>query len=133
MDQHPDKPALARALKVYSTYAQRNDALAGVRDLLPPETKIVGFIGTEDDCDYSLWRPFGSRRVEHFLLSDSPEYIHQRASIVVVGGFNLQSQGQTLDGWLNATHAELIGTTNATLKLTEGAQPWSVARLRPGK
>jgi hypothetical protein len=58
VEQHPDKPALARALKVYSIYAQRNDALAGVRDLLPPNTQVVGFIGTEDDCDISLWRPF---------------------------------------------------------------------------
>ena len=129
--QHPDKPALARALKVYSTYAQRNDALAGVRDLLPPNTRVVGFIGTEDDCDISLWQPYESRRVEHFLLSDSPEFIRQRAQIVVVGGFNLQSHGQTIDGWLNATHAELIGSTNALLKLTEGAQPWYVVRFKP--
>jgi len=133
VEQHPDKPALARALKVYSIYAQRNDALAGVRDLLPPETKVVGFIGTEDDCDYSLWRPFFSRRVEHFLLSDSPDFMRQRAQVVVVGGFNLQSHNQTIDGWLNATHAELIGSTNALLKLTEGAQPWYVVRFKPEK
>ena len=128
---HPQSLALVRPLKVYFTYAQRNDVLAGVRDLLPPETKIVGFIGTEDDCDISLWRPFGSRRVEHFLLSDSPDFMRQRAQIVVVGGFNLQSHGQTIDGWLKATHAELIGSTNATLKLTEGVQPWYVVRLKP--
>jgi len=133
VEQHPDKPALGRALKVYSVYAQRNDALAGVRDLLPPETKVVGFIGTEDDCDISLWRPFFSRRVEHFLLSDSPEFMRQRAQIVVVGGYLLQMHNQTIDNWLNAAHAELIGSTNAMLKLTEGAQPWYVVRFKPGR
>ena len=132
VEQHPQQPALARALKVYSTYAQRNDALAGVRDLLPLNTPVVGFIGTEDDCDISLWRPFGSRRVEHFLLSDSPEFIRQRAQVVVVGGFNLHSHGQSIDDWLMANHAELIGSTNAILKLAEGAQPWHVVRFKPG-
>ncbi len=126
----PEQPAIARALKVYTVYSQRNDALAGVRQFFPPDVRVVGFIGDTDDCDLSLWRPFGSRRVEHFLLSDSPEFIRQRAQIVVVGGFNLQSHGQTIDGWLAASHAELIGITNVVLKISEGAQPWYVARLR---
>jgi hypothetical protein len=131
VEKHPNQPALARALKVYAAYAQRNDALAGVRDRLPPDTQVVGFIGTEDDCDISLWRPFGSRRVEHFLLSDSPAFIRQRAQIIVVGGFNLQSHGQTIDGWLKTSGAELVSTTNALLKITEGVQPWYVVRFPP--
>jgi hypothetical protein len=39
---------------------------------------------------------------------------------------------QTIDDWLNAAHAELIGSTNAMLKLTEGPQPWYVVRFKPG-
>ncbi len=131
VEKHPNQPALARALKVYAAYAQRNDALAGVRDRLPPDTQVVGFIGTEDDCDISLWRPFGSRRVEHFLLSDSPAFIRQRAQVIVVGGFNLQSHGQTIDGWLKTSGAELVSATNALLKITEGVQPWYVVRFPP--
>jgi hypothetical protein len=102
-----------------------------VRELLPPAVKVIGFIGTEDDCDISLWRPFGSRRVEHFLLSDSPAFMRQRVQYVIVGGFNLESHGQTIEGWQQRADAELVSTTNALLKITEGVQPWYLVRFKP--
>jgi hypothetical protein len=131
--QHPNQPAIARALEVYTVYSQRNDALAGVRQLLPPNLEAVGFIGDADDCDISLWRPFFTRRVEHFLLTDSPEFIRQRVQCVVLGGFNLQTHGQTIDTWLQANGAELVGTTNVVEKIGEGSQPWYVVRFKPDK
>ncbi|MDD5139820.1 MAG: hypothetical protein PHY43_06110, partial [Verrucomicrobiales bacterium] len=69
--RYPDQRLINRALKVYTVYSERSDSLAGVRALLPPDIKVVGFLGGEDDCDISLWRPFGERRVEHFQLTDS--------------------------------------------------------------
>ena len=128
---HPNQPAIARAREVYTVYAERFDALAGVRELLPPDLKVVGFIGDEDDCDISLWRPFGARRVEQFFLNDPPATIRQRVQYVVIGGFNLREQGTSLDAWLQNSGAELIGTTNAMLKITEGKQSWYVVRFKP--
>ena len=127
--EHPDRRSAARALQVYTLYSHRNDALAGVRQLLPPHLEVVGFIGDGDDCDISLWRPFGTRRVQHFLLTDSPEYIRARAHYVVVGGYNLAVNGLTIDGWLHTNGAELVATTNAMVKIGEGQQPWYVTRL----
>ena len=129
--RHPDQRLIARALKVYTVYSERFDSLAGVRALLPPDIKVVGFIGTEDDCDISLWRPFGERRVEHFFLTDPPERIRQRVQYVVLGGYNLKQQNTTLDGWLQQSGAELVATTNATVKVSEGLQPWYVVRFKP--
>jgi hypothetical protein len=129
--EHPDQRKIARALKVYTVYAGRADPLAGVRALLPPETKSVGFIGTEDDTDLSLWQPFGERRVEQFFLTDPPEKIRQQVEYVVVGGFNLKEQHTTLEAWLQQSGAELFATTNATLKVTDGLQPWYVVRFKP--
>lgn len=129
-EQHPEQHLIARALKVYTVYSERSDPLAGVRDLLPQEIKTVGFIGTTDDTDISLWRPFGGRRVEHFLLDDPPEQIRQQVQYVVVGGFNLKEQNATLDEWLQNSGAELVATTNATLKISEGLQPWYVVRFK---
>jgi hypothetical protein len=128
--RHPDQRMAARALKVYTVYSGRSDALAGVRALLPPDIKVVGFIGTKDDCDISLWRPFGERRVEHFFLTDSPEQIRRQVRCVVVGGYNLKENNTTLDAWLQSSGAELVATTNATLKITEGPQPWHVVRFK---
>jgi hypothetical protein len=102
-----------------------------VRPLLPPEVKAVGFIGAEDDCDISLWLPLGSRRVEHFLLSDPPErFRREHIEYVVVGGLNLQLRGTTLDDWRQKTGAELVASTNATLKVSEGPQAWHVVRFK---
>jgi hypothetical protein len=37
----------------------------------------------------------------------------------------------TLDAWLQKTGAELVAGTNATLKVSEGRQPWFVVRFKP--
>jgi hypothetical protein len=129
--RHPDQRLIARSLKVYTIYSERSDPLAGVRALLPPDIKIIGFIGTADDCDISLWRPFGERHVEHFFLTDSTAQIQQRGiQYVVVGGFNLKEHNTTLDAWLQQSGAELVAATNATLKVAEGLQPWYIVRFK---
>ena len=130
--QHPNQKLIARALGVYTVYSQRADPLAAVRTQLPPETKTVGFIGTEDDSDISFWLPLGQRRVKHFLVSDPPQAFRQaQVEYVVVGGLNLAFRGETLETWMQKTGAELIATTNVTLKVTDGPQPWYVVRLKP--
>jgi hypothetical protein len=127
---HPASHAISRALEVYKVYAIRHDPLADVRDLLPPSVKTVGFLGGEDDIDISLWRPFGSRRVEHILLSDSVEEIRRKQiAYVIVGGFNLGFKGTTLEAWLVRTEGKLIATTTATIKVVEGPQSWYVVHL----
>jgi hypothetical protein len=128
--QHPGQTSIARALKVYMIYARRSDALTGVRVLLPPGIDTVGFIAGADDADISLWRPFGERSVQHFLLTDPPGEIRRHVQYVVIGGFNLKMQGGTIADWLQKSGAELVGETNATLKVGEGAQPWYVARFK---
>ncbi len=131
-EKHPDQRLVTRALNVYTVYSQRSDSLAGVRALLPPEARTIGFIGTEDDPDISLWRPFGDRRVEHFFLTDSPEAIRQKGvEYVVVGGANLEKHGATFEAWRQQAGAELVATTNVMVKIAEGSQPWYVVRLKP--
>jgi len=128
----PRGPAAAtRALEVYSVYAQRNDALAGVRGWLPPDLKTVGFIGDGNDCDISLWRPFGSRRVEHFLLTDPPSLLRSRVQYVVVGEYNLNLHGLRIDEWLQRNGAELVATTNVTVIISGGPRSWYLARFKP--
>jgi hypothetical protein len=129
--QHPDQRLFNRALKVYTVYSERWDALAAVRDLLPPGSKVVGFIGGADDCDISLWRPFGERRVEHFLPTDSGDQIRARAQYVVVSGSSLEGLGISFTNWQQRTGAELIASTNATLKVSAGPQAWEIVRFRP--
>ncbi|HEX4350852.1 MAG TPA: hypothetical protein VH251_10710, partial [Verrucomicrobiae bacterium] len=129
--RHPGQAAVTRALQVYTLYSHRNDALAGVRALLPPDATVIGLVGDGDDCDISLWRPFGTRRVEHFFLTDPPAFIQSRVKYVVVGGYILGVGGVSIDDWLQKNDAELVCTTNAILKIGEGEQSWYVTRFKP--
>jgi hypothetical protein len=69
-------------------------------------------------------------------LDDSPDEIRKRCAesninCLVIGDYNLKSHGLTIDDWLKKSGAELAGTTNATLKVSEGPQSWFVVRFKP--
>jgi hypothetical protein len=126
----PESRLLRRASSVYSVYSSRPDPLADVRALLPREASVVGFIGTGDDMDISLWRPYGSRKVEHFTLDDPADMMRGRhVEYVVLGGLNLAFEHRTLESWLQETGGELVGTVMAVVKVSEGPQPWHVVRI----
>ena len=127
---YPDNHLVSRARAVYAVYSERSDPLANVRAFLPPEVRVVGFIGTEDDCDISFWLPFGSRRVEHFLLNDPPEQLRQKGvEYVVVNGATVHPGGVTVEDWMNKTGAKVIGKTNDTLKVSEGERTWMIVKI----
>jgi hypothetical protein len=131
-NQHPASHSLSRAFEVYSVYSYRSDSLANVRGLLPSDAKIIGFIGTADDCDFSLWLPLGSRHIENFFLDDTPgRFQALGVQYVVVGGLNLKYHQMSLDDWMKTTGAQLVAATNATEKVTDGPQPWYLVRFGP--
>jgi hypothetical protein len=127
----PYQPELLRAQKVYEVYGVRSDPLARVRAYFPLGVKVIGFMGTGDDLDISLWKPYGSRRVEHFLLSDSPEEIRKRGiEYAVVGGFNLAANGTTIEAWLQKSNAELVSTITAIVTVNHGLETWYVVKFK---
>jgi hypothetical protein len=128
---HPNQPQLLRAERVYEVYAHRSDPLAQMRQWFPPDLKVIGFIGTGDDLDVSLWKPYGSRRVEPFFVGDSGARIRELGvEYVVVGDFIVHSEGTTIDDWLKRTNAELLQTTTATMTVMQGEQKWYFVRMK---
>jgi len=126
----PNQRLLQRALTVYRVYATRSDPLADVRALLPPDLKVVGFMGTADDLDISLWRPYGRRQIQHLLLSESSEAIRQRhIAYAVVGAAKLLEKNTTLAEWQKRTGAELLATAIATTTVSQGPRHWYLVRL----
>jgi hypothetical protein len=53
-----------RIERVYGVYGARNDQLKEVRDNLPEGCDVLGFAGTGDESEYSLWKPWGIRMVK---------------------------------------------------------------------
>ena len=127
----PGHKLLTRANNVYAVYAIRSDPLAALRPLLPPDLKVTGFLGTPDDIDISLWRPYGTKRVEHILLEDSTATIRSKGiDWAVVSGLHLDQKKTTLAAWLAQSSAELMVTTNLTVKVSDGPQPWHIVRFK---
>lgn len=128
--RHPASHMISRARNVYAVYAKRSDPLANVRDMLPPGVKVVGFLADEDDCDISFWLPLGSRRVEHFLLTDPPERFRQEGvQYVVVDGATVLPSGLTVSDWMKTTGAQVIGKTNDIVKVSEGERTWMLVKV----
>lgn len=129
---HPGQQQLVRAEKVYEVYGNRPDPLAGVRQWFPPGVDVIGFLGTGNDLDISLWKPYGSRRVEQFFFGDSREEIRKHGiEYAVVGGFCLNQRQMTIQDWLQKSGAELIATTNVAMAVGQGPQPWYLVRIKP--
>ena len=130
--KHPGQPQLLRAQKVYEVYGLRADPLAEVRQWFPPGLKTIGFLGFCDDLDISLWKPYGSRRVEPFLIDDSRETIRKLGiEYAVVSGLELSMEHTTIEQWLQKSSAELIASVTATTTVGMGPQAWYVVRIKP--
>jgi len=109
----------------------RADPLASVRALLPPDLKVVGFLGTGDDLDISFWRPYGTRHVEPILLSDSLEFIRVRKlRYAVISSLQFELEGVAFEEWLTRTHAEVVASDTVTVRVSTGPQKWFIVRFK---
>ena len=129
LKRFPDAPMRVR--NVYSVYAGRNDAFAPARDILPPGLRVLG-LTTYDDPETSLWRPFGSRRIEHVCPNDTAEQLKARGvEYILVRGevfglwFNV-----SLDDWLKKLNAQVVQPVPLTLRASAGPRDWYLVRLQ---
>jgi hypothetical protein len=119
-------PLTQRIQSVYKVYSQRADNLASVRDAIPQGAQRIGFLGSGDDIEISLWRPFsGPRSVVHL----SPD----QKALLSVDAFVVSDYGkrrwpdqarQGLDAALSK-HRK-VGSVLVTSKVSEGPIKWSV-------
>ena len=124
-------PALKRMETVYSVYRDRSDGFAPARAALPPDVKVLGLI-TYDDPETSLWRPFGSRRIDHICPGDTAADLKQRGIEYVLvreeflrSGFNC-----SLDDWLKQMNAQVVQKIPLNLRASKGALDWYLVQLR---
>jgi len=117
---------------LYSANAARWDALAPIRDRLPPEAKNVGLINfmQGSTMETSLWRPFGRRRVYWFPRSvDQQQLIKKGVQYIVVGTDpftqkNYPNLHEWINGFLQAHNGRIIAQENVTILATSPPVPW---------
>jgi hypothetical protein len=131
-DKYPDQRLINRALVTYQTYAIRHDPLAALRSHWPADLKVIGMLGSPDDLDISLWRPFGSRRVAHLSAhSEDHEKIRARQiEYAVVSGLHLRMEQVDRTAWLARTRGEVLATNTVTVTVSTGPQEWYLVRFQ---
>jgi hypothetical protein len=121
---------LARLEEVYSVYEHRNDAFAPARDALPRGLKVLGMV-TFDDPETSLWRPFGTRRIEHVCPDDTAGELKARGIEYVLVREEALGQwfGCPLDDWLKKMNATVVQKIPLNLRASRGPLDWYLVRL----
>jgi hypothetical protein len=124
----PSLPAKARV--VYSVYHGRNDAFAPARAIIPADLKTLGLF-TYDDPEASLWRPFGSVRIEHICPSDTLADLQQRGiQYVFLSEANWLNWFKIPpEAWRQQMNAQLVGKVTLTLKVSKGPGDWLLFKL----
>ena len=128
LEKFPDAPARMR--EVYSVYALRNDGFAPARAALPPGLKVLGMV-TYDDPETSLWRPFGSRRIEHVCPEDTARDLKARGVEYVLlheETFEQRFHGP-LGDWLKKMDAQVVQKIPLNLRAARGPLDWCLVKL----
>ena len=131
-ETHPASAACRRLAATYAAYAQRNDVLAPLRAKLPADAHEIGFIAGSNDTDYSLWRPFGQRRVR-YLRADLPPFLAapDLEWVVVKADLWPEVSPVPLATWAAEHHAELVATVPIVELVSWGPENWSVLHFPP--
>jgi hypothetical protein len=127
----PQNALLTRVETVYTVYGKRWDAFAPARAALPPGLNVLGLV-TVDDPETSLWRPFGSRRIEHVCPQDTPADLKQRGIeyiLVSNNAFNIYFNG-SFDEWCRRMNAQVVRTIPLTLRASAGPRDWHLVKLQ---
>jgi hypothetical protein len=126
----PDSRLLARMEKVYAVYRSRNDAFAPVRVVLPPDAAVLGLV-TFDDPETSLWRPFGSRHVEHVCPGDTAADLQARGiQFVLLNAENFEPLfHRAPEDWMKQMNARVVQKIPLELRAQQGARDWYLLRL----
>jgi len=127
---HPGSKTLQRLATTYTAYAHRNDVLAPIRSALPDTVREVGFIAGSNDTDYSLWHPFGRRRVIYLRADIRPFLEHPNLEWVVVKQDIWSDISPTvLKTWAAEHHAEIVATIPIVELVSWGPENWCVLRI----
>lgn len=138
-ERYPTSATLRKAALLYSTYAQRWDALALIRNHLPPDAREAGLIHfcAASSIETSLWRPFGARRI-WWLRPDSPraEMNQKKIQYIFVGTDGPDATrggvrfGDWFEEWLRTKNGSVEAAEQVQMLATGAPSTWYLVRLR---
>jgi hypothetical protein len=123
----PGSRLVERAATVYAVYAARADVLGSLREHLPPGAETIGFLGTSDEPETALWRPFGTRRVVDVTKENEQQLLGKGVSTLVLSNYGVEeTYGYSLDDWLQQRHAHILDREKLIVYVRRGPEDWVV-------
>ena len=114
-----------RALSVYAIYGRRANSFGPVLEKLPPGVTTLGFMGL-DEPEGALWKPYGARRIENILVTDTPEYFHARGIqyALVNADFMRLNRNVDFDAWLRQNRGREVEAFQLKIRVGKPAGDW---------
>lgn len=126
----PGNRLVERAATVYAVYAARSDVLGPLRKYLPPGAETIGFLGTSDEPETALWRPFGTRRVVDVTKENEQQLLGKGVSTLVLSSYGVQeTYGYSLDDWVQQRHPRILGREKLIVYVRRGPEDWIVVNV----
>ncbi len=115
-----------RVLKLDEAYSSRNDPLQAIRADLPPDCDVIGFAGGPTQSAYSLFKPFGTRRVVEVnrTNSDSFEWLVANSNGI------LERVGKPWDEWISGAPFTIAGKYRITFTAMVGPEDWYLLKRK---
>jgi hypothetical protein len=115
-----------RVLNLHDAYASRNDPLHAIRGDLPAHCPVVGFAGGPTQSAYSLFKPFGTRRV----IEVNRENVESFEWLVAARSGILERVGKPWDEWLAGSPYAVVDQYRITFTARVGPEDWYLLRRK---
>lgn len=109
-----------RLSKLDEAYGSRSDPLHEIRDDLPENCQILGFAGGPTESSYSLFKPYGSRKI----VEVHKENVDDFEWIVAASDGIRDRTGKNWEQWIEMSSYSIASRYHIAFKASVGAKDW---------
>lgn len=110
----------------YTAYSSRNDPLRALRNNLPDGVDLLGFAGGPTQSSYSLFKPYGTRRITEVNRQNSASF----EWLVACPSGILERTGEPWDLWLQASPYTIVSSHEIVFTVQHGPEEWFLLRAK---
>ena len=116
----------------YTVYANRSDSLGELRDALPLDAGVIGYMNFYAGPELALWKPYLKRTVRHVRPSDSINDLKREGMTHIalnVRNFK-EIVGKTPEAWVHETGGRIIKRSDIRIVAKEESSEWWLVELK---
>lgn len=120
-------PSIQRLALGYEVYGNRADILGSLRDALPADAALVGFISHAAGPESPLWKPYGKRTIRHLIPGTDPERAMRH--VVLNTNYFEESRRESPEAWLARLNGTVLHRMEIRPLVKEPPSEWWVVQL----